>query len=245
MLTISQVAAYAGVTVRAIRHYHQCGLLPEPSRDQSGYRRYDSGAVITVTRIKALGQAGVPLSKIPSLLQAEPDELRNVIPELDAELTRRIDELEDTRLRLRTLGSGERVFLTDDIAAHLERLADLGLTREQMAVERDTWSLLLALYPRRVGEWLDHAARLLDDEDIARLYVDIHAVREIPPDDPRIAHVATRAAALARRAAGNYRAASDMSTDAKAFRLVNDHALTLSPAWTRLMELGRQELHAT
>ena len=27
MLTISQVAAYAGVTVRAVRHYHQIGLL--------------------------------------------------------------------------------------------------------------------------------------------------------------------------------------------------------------------------
>ena len=33
MLTISQLASYAGVTVRAVRHYHQVGLLPEPARD--------------------------------------------------------------------------------------------------------------------------------------------------------------------------------------------------------------------
>jgi hypothetical protein len=32
MLTISQLAAYAGVTVRAVRHYHQIGLLPEADR---------------------------------------------------------------------------------------------------------------------------------------------------------------------------------------------------------------------
>jgi DNA-binding transcriptional MerR regulator len=38
MLTISRLAAYAGVTVRALRHYHQIGLLPEPERDHSGYR---------------------------------------------------------------------------------------------------------------------------------------------------------------------------------------------------------------
>ena len=31
MLTIGQLAAYAGVTVRAVRHYHQIGLLPEPA----------------------------------------------------------------------------------------------------------------------------------------------------------------------------------------------------------------------
>ena len=43
MLTIGQLAAYAGVTVRAVRHYHQIGLLPEPERDASGYRRYGAG----------------------------------------------------------------------------------------------------------------------------------------------------------------------------------------------------------
>jgi DNA-binding transcriptional MerR regulator len=37
MLTISQLAAYSGVTVRAVRHYHAKGLLPEPERDDSGY----------------------------------------------------------------------------------------------------------------------------------------------------------------------------------------------------------------
>ena len=43
MLTISQLATYAGVTVRAVRHYHHVGLLPEPSRDGSGYRTYGAG----------------------------------------------------------------------------------------------------------------------------------------------------------------------------------------------------------
>ena len=31
MLTISELASYAGVTVRAVRFYHQKGLLPEPA----------------------------------------------------------------------------------------------------------------------------------------------------------------------------------------------------------------------
>src|SRR4029079_5232220 len=46
MLTISRLAAYAGVTVRAVRHYHQIGLLPEPERTYSGYRTYDAAAVV-------------------------------------------------------------------------------------------------------------------------------------------------------------------------------------------------------
>ena len=40
-LTIGQLAAHVGVTVRAIRHYHARGLLPEPPRQD----RSDSGAV--------------------------------------------------------------------------------------------------------------------------------------------------------------------------------------------------------
>ena len=46
MLTISQLAAYADVTVRAVRHYHAKGMLAEPERDHSGYRRYNAGAVV-------------------------------------------------------------------------------------------------------------------------------------------------------------------------------------------------------
>ena len=62
MLTISQLAAYAGVTTRAVRHYHQIGLLPEPERDASGYRRYGATAVVSLIKIRTLANAGVPLS---------------------------------------------------------------------------------------------------------------------------------------------------------------------------------------
>jgi DNA-binding transcriptional MerR regulator len=39
-ITIGQLADYAGVTIKAVRHYHKRGLLEEPARDASGYRRY-------------------------------------------------------------------------------------------------------------------------------------------------------------------------------------------------------------
>src|SRR3546814_18747445 len=71
MLTISQLAAYAGVTVRAVRHYHAKGLLPEPGRDHSGYRRYDAAAVVELIRIRTLADAGVPLSRVQELLTAD------------------------------------------------------------------------------------------------------------------------------------------------------------------------------
>ena len=62
-LTIGQLASYASVTVRAVRHYHAKGLLPEPERDHSGYRRYDAHAAVELIKIRTLADAGVPLAR--------------------------------------------------------------------------------------------------------------------------------------------------------------------------------------
>ena len=76
MLTIGQLASYAGVTVRAVRHYHSTGLLPEPERDHSGYRRYDAHAVVELIKIRTLAEAGVPLARVRELLCADEDEFK-------------------------------------------------------------------------------------------------------------------------------------------------------------------------
>ena len=86
MLTISQLAAYAGVTVRAVRHYHAKGLLPEPERDDSGYRRYDAAAVVELIRIRTLADAGVPLSRVQELLTADEEEFAAAIDDIDHRL---------------------------------------------------------------------------------------------------------------------------------------------------------------
>ena len=46
MLTIGQLARHAGVSIKTIRVYHDEGLLSEPERDTSGYRRYTAQHVI-------------------------------------------------------------------------------------------------------------------------------------------------------------------------------------------------------
>jgi transposase InsO family protein len=64
MLAIGQLASYAGVTIRAVRHYHEIGLLREPERDASGYRSHDAPAVVRLIRIRTLAEAGVPLARV-------------------------------------------------------------------------------------------------------------------------------------------------------------------------------------
>ena len=107
MLTISQLAAYAGVTVRAVRHYHQIGLLPEPGRDRSGYRTYGAAAVVQLIRIHTLAAAGVPLARVQELLDAGSKEFADGLQEIDKDLRVEIRRLQDTRRRLARLATAE------------------------------------------------------------------------------------------------------------------------------------------
>src|SRR6059058_375206 len=103
MLTISQLAAYAGVTVRAVRHYHKVGLLPEPERDRSGYRRYDAAAVVELIRIRTLADAGVPLARVKELLTADDEEFAAAVEEIDRRLRAEIRERQRHRERIAQL----------------------------------------------------------------------------------------------------------------------------------------------
>ena len=66
-----QLAALAGTTPRALRHYHKLGLLPEKPRQPNGYRNYDIYDLVRVVRIRQLSAAGVPLRKVLDLLNED------------------------------------------------------------------------------------------------------------------------------------------------------------------------------
>src|SRR5260370_36446816 len=72
MITIGQLAGFAGVTIKAVRHHHQRGLLADPPRDSSGYRRYSAEHAIDLVKIKTPAEAGVPRVRLTRLLPVDP-----------------------------------------------------------------------------------------------------------------------------------------------------------------------------
>src|SRR5215469_380672 len=111
VITIGQLAGYAGVTIKAVRHYHQRGLLAEPPRDASGYRRYSAQHAVDLIKIKTLAEAGVPLARINELLAADPDRFAAAIAEIDRNLQERAEQLVRTRERIAQLRTGNRLFV--------------------------------------------------------------------------------------------------------------------------------------
>ncbi|WET80004.1 MerR family transcriptional regulator [Amycolatopsis sp. QT-25] len=186
MLTIGRLAATAGVTVRAVRHYHHIGLLPEPERDASGYRRYSAQAAVDLIRIKTLADAGVPLSRIDALLHAEPAEFAAAISDIDAELRRQIDRLTENRHRIAELTGGERLVLPPGVVALLERMRGLGVSEQRVLLERDAWILMQALEPRAMPERLRDKNAAFDDPETLRVYLACDQAIGWDPRDPRL-----------------------------------------------------------
>jgi len=111
---------------QGVRHYHQRGLLEEPPRDSSGYRRYSAEHAIDLVKIKTLAEAGVPLARIKELLAANPDQFAAAITEIDRNLQERARELRRTRERIARLSGGDRLFVSAEVADFLELLTSSG-----------------------------------------------------------------------------------------------------------------------
>ncbi|MET0990624.1 MAG: MerR family transcriptional regulator [Glaciihabitans sp.] len=60
---IGDAASFVGTTPRAIRHYHEIGLLPEPERGSDDRRRYGYEEMIRLLWIRKMADAGVELAE--------------------------------------------------------------------------------------------------------------------------------------------------------------------------------------
>ena len=238
MLTISQLAAYAGVTVRAVRHYHAKGLLPEPERDHSGYRRYDAAAVVELIRIRTLAEAGVPLSRVRTLLVAGEDEFAAAVHDIDHRLRAEIRERQRHRRRVAQLVAGESLALPPAVVDYLERLRELGFSERLIEVERDSWILIAAQIPDHVADLMAVKRAQVEVPEILELYRDLADMVDVGPDDPRLPELADRAAAFIEAAAAESEGVEDpfpISDDL--VELLDAAFVELVPCAPRLLDL--------
>ncbi|NUS05071.1 MAG: MerR family transcriptional regulator [Nonomuraea sp.] len=193
-VTIGQAAAFAGVTVKTVRHYHRLGLVEEPERDSSGYRRYGSAELSRLVQVRTLAAAGVPLAGIGPLLDADAPLFAAALAGIERQLTDRIEELITRRDTLRRLADGDRALLSDRAVALLERLSGLGFPADEVAATREGWVLARALVPEGFDDYLAHIEDALDDPRFVALIRRAAEAAAWEPDDPRVAELATAVA---------------------------------------------------
>ncbi|WP_130797387.1 MerR family transcriptional regulator [Streptomyces otsuchiensis] len=199
---IGDAAAFVGSTPRAIRHYHQIGLLPEPERGGDGRRRYEYEDMIRLLWIRKMADAGIALDDIRDAFTSgtasagadSGEGVAGILERLEQTLAEQEEKLRRQRTavqRMRTEGS-RMGLLSDFVTERLKSLPEGSLRQEDLdillvterifgplgAAVQATRFVALAARPtlREDSDRIDEAEEALDDS--------------VAVDDPRVAHVA-------------------------------------------------------
>ncbi|WP_030277473.1 MerR family transcriptional regulator [Streptomyces sp. NRRL B-24484] len=246
-ITISRAAAFVGVTVKTVRVYHRTGLVDEPRRDSSGYRRYGTPELLRLVQVRTLAGAGVPLAEIGPILDADPERFAASLVDVEESLTRRIDELIARRETLRRLAGGDRVLLPDRACALLDRMPGLGFTADDVRTAREGLVLVRALMPEGFDDHLAQIEHGLDDPRHVALAKLTWSAGNWAAADPRIEELAEEVAqhfladpsllptlqGLRQRSDGDVR-----------YELLSRHGEDDHPGWTRLTALIESKVRA-
>jgi DNA-binding transcriptional MerR regulator len=172
----SELARLAGVTVRALRHYHQLGILPEPDRGINGYRRYDVHDLIRVLRIKRLSELGIPLQALPGLLDGGEGGQDSLLDRLDSELEAEITRLAARRALIAQLRrEGSAPDLPPEIARFSKTFEEISRSPELARFDREHLILLAHLVGDEGMPSVERFYERLTDPSDLGVYADLNA----------------------------------------------------------------------
>jgi DNA-binding transcriptional MerR regulator len=163
VVTIGEFSRLTHLSVKALRHYHDIGLLAPAHVDPgTGYRRYGVDQVAQAQLVRRLRDLDLPLAEVVAVVSAPDEQTRN---EVIAEHLRRMErELQRTQ----------------DVVASLRHLLEVGTV--QVAVEHRTIGHLTALVLRAAAvARIDISAWCT--ESFSTLYRAAHAAG-LPPTGP-------------------------------------------------------------
>lgn len=201
-VAIGDAATFVGTTPRAIRHYHQIGLLPEPERGSDDRRRYGYDEMIRLLWIRRMADAGIALDDIRDAFTFASDatdsdsdvDVARILNRLEESFAARQAEIEQQRTAVQRMrAQGSRLGVLSDVVS--DRLADLpedALRQDDLdtllVTERIFGAPVASVQASRFIALATHPG-LREDSD--RVNAAEEALDDsVAVDDPRVAEVA-------------------------------------------------------
>jgi DNA-binding transcriptional MerR regulator len=223
LLPIGRFALATGLTVKALRHYAEIGLLRPAHVDEwTGYRYYRLAQIRTAAAIARLRALDVPLAEVAELLEADDATLRVRLTAHRERLAARADETRRVIDELDRVINGEEDLVSETTTPELT-VKEVPARTYVAVRQRAQMEELTTVIPRLIGEthaWLAENGGFTgapvatvgppDDADGVDLEVGwpvASAEVEPPPPLELVMHEATRA--VVHRHVGPYEALHD------------------------------------
>ena len=157
MLSIGRFARLTGLTVKALRHYDELGLLrPAHVDGWTGYRWYEPSQVREAVAVRRLRSLRVPLDEVAVLIRFDDESLREALAVHRARLEGELVETRQVLTELDALIEGKEQLVTE-LTLDLP-LVDEPAGRYAVAANRVRVDEMTTYVPEtitRVREWLD------------------------------------------------------------------------------------------
>jgi DNA-binding transcriptional MerR regulator len=188
---IGDLAAATGLTLRALRHFDDIGLLCPAERSPAGHRRYTGDDVRRLYRVLALRQLGIPLGEITQSLDGGVGTLEAAVRAQLAHIERHIGWQRQLRHRLGALlrAAQERAEPSiDELLDAMEAMMDQSqFTPEQLTRAKQRHQE--PGFAQRFTEWQTRCAALAEE-------FRVHIGHRTDPADPAVQALAAQWSAL-------------------------------------------------
>jgi MerR family transcriptional regulator, thiopeptide resistance regulator len=190
-LKVGQLAKRTGLTVRALHHYDEIGLLTPTTRTASGQRLYAAADIARLQKILSLKRLGFGLDDIRDLLASPRAPLVRVLSLHLSQVRAQVAQQQRLCDRLEVVTRALDASQTVEVDHLIEIIQELNMIERHYTPEQ-----LKALAGRRDALGPDGMEKA--QQGWADLIADARALitRGLPPDAPEAAAVATRWQAL-------------------------------------------------
>ena len=129
MYTIRELGRMFGLSRTALLYYESIGLLPAEARSEANYRLYSDDSAKRLERICTYKDAGVPLAKIPGILDYEAGDEQEILEKTLLLLNQKAQEIKKNQDRITSLlnkESAESSSAQIDLRAIMDSLMQMG-----------------------------------------------------------------------------------------------------------------------
>ncbi|MBC6461523.1 MerR family transcriptional regulator [Actinomadura sp. HBU206391] len=197
---VGDLAAATGLTVRALHHFDQIGLLRPAQRTPAGHRVYTAGDVRRLYRVLALRQLRMPLSQIAQSLDADLEDLGSAVRAQLTNVEQHIEVQRHLRARLMALLQAIQQATEPSIDQLIETMEAMMqanyFTPEQLAQAKQRHQE--PGFPEKFAEWQRRGTEIADE-------IGAHIERGTDPADPAVQELAQRWTGVMRDMAGGDR----------------------------------------